>query len=843
MSSGAGGGSASNGGGSSAAGGGSTPGTENCNNNKDDDGDDKTDCLDPDCIGALGCCVDLCTDGSTICEGGGTRQCQLDLATGCRAFAPAQACQGALVCSGGTCAGSCTNQCTEGATQCASSGAVVKCQSLASGCTDWMVSTNCATGQVCSGGACVPVGSCTDQCAQGSSRCTSGGQAQSCVKLPTGCTDWSLPVACASGQTCASGGTTCAPIVKCTPGATRCAQGGSAAIETCDAQQNWQVSQGCAQGCTNGMCTATASCTPGAVRCNGTSVESCNSNGTAWLFRQTCGQTCAQGVCTGPCTPGEKRCRGDVPEVCAAGGAGWTASTTCAQGCFQGACMAADLVVDGITTTLEGELAYANGVVVKNGGQLKVGPSGVLKIRAKTITVDAASNINANSVGQETRCQGGARSCSASGLCTATANIGACHGNTLSVSASCYYSGTRTCSVSNGATYDREDDLSVSAGSKYNAVPGGGLVQLVAENLQLDGQITANGGDGASGGGIVLAANALSGAGAVQAVGGGTSPAGGIGVVKVLHGATKTFTGSITGRTSSSVMPPLDLVSGTHPDPARWYNDGLGDWALAWSKPFASANGYYVKASTSEGTLPSQANGQGTFQQGETATVKAADLSEGANYFHVVSVDSSFNVGTVKASTKLNLNKTPPTVKSSSHPTERTWYSNDAVYLTWEHPQAAANFTGSYYAFDHFMDTVPSAASTFTPNLQVLLSGTQPGIWVFHVVNRDTRNALTKAARHFVVYVGTEPAKSNLSGSVFDASNGNAPLGGVTLKVNRGLFSASSTTAGTYTFANQLYVGEWEVTAEKAGYLPQTKRIDLKAGMPLNENFTLSKTN
>ncbi|MBX7099331.1 MAG: hypothetical protein K1X89_16580 [Myxococcaceae bacterium] len=839
-----GGGSASSGGGSASSGGGSATG-EICGNSVDDDGDGKTDCLDTECFGNAACCVDLCTDGTAICDVGGVKQCQLDTASGCRAFAAAQTCSGGLLCSGGQCVSTCSNQCTLGAKQCASTGAVVECVTLGSGCTDWQVKASCPAGQACSGGACVPAASCSNQCTKGATRCTAGGQQQTCVTLMSGCTDWSYPAACAtSGQVCDPAGTTCAAPQKCTTGAVRCASG-SAAVESCDSSGVWRLTQSCSQACVQGACTTSTTCTAGALRCNGTSVESCNSSGTAWLYRESCANGCGAGVCTGGCTPNAKRCNTNTPEVCNAQGSGWTASTTCASGCYLGDCMQADLVIDGVTQTLEGDLAFANGVVVKNGGQLKVGPSGVLKLKAKTIVVDAASNINANAVGSSTQCPGGQRTCSKPGYCSGstTYNLGACHGTSNQTSGTCYYgSYSYSCSIaSSGTAYDRLDDLSISPGSKYQNNLGGGQLQLVAGAVDLKGQLTANGTDGASGGGILIAADTLTGSGAIQASGGGTSPVGGVGVIKLLRGSTSSFTGSVTGTKAESVMPPLDLVSGSHPDSKRWYNDGAGDWYLAWSKPFPSLNGYYVKASTSADTVPSSTAGQGTFQQTETAVVKASALQQGQNYFHIVSVDSAFNVGTVKATALLNLNTTPPAVSSSSHPNERTWYQNDAVYLTWTNPQDDANFTGYYYAFDRMMDTRPDAANTFTTNKQVLLSNTQPGIWVFHLVNRDTRGATTLSAEHFVVYVGTELAKSNLSGSVFDASNSNAPLSGVTIKVNRGIFSATSTGSGTYTFGNSLYVGKWEVTAEKAGYLPQTKTIDLMEGMPLNENFTLTK--
>lgn len=852
------------GGGSSAAGGGSggggAAGGEVCDNKMDDDADGKTDCADPECFSFAQCCFDLCSDGTTLCDTGGVRTCALNTATGCRAFSAANACAGGLVCSGGSCLATCANQCTLNARQCSSSGSVVECKTLGSGCTDWVVQSNCAQGQACSGGSCVVAASCTNQCTQAATRCTAGGQVQQCVQLMSGCTDWSFPAMCGGNQTCALPATTCSAPPACAMGDKRC-NPTTPVVETCDANGAWVNTQSCPQACNAGACTTSAACTPGAVRCNTTNVEICNSSGSAWLFSQSCNVGCNLGVCTDPCTTGGKRCNGTVPETCNAAGTGWTASANCAQGCYLGDCMAADLVIDGVPQTLEGDLSYANSVVIKNGGQLRVGPSGILRIRAKTITVDGASNINGNDVGDETRgSTSGVGTCCAytsSGICRCPVSGltagGASYGTTGAAGAGTYtapycsyYGGSPGCTPQGGASqaYDRADDLSISKGSKWGATSkGGGLVQLIANAIDIKGQITANAtGAGASGGGIFLAADTISGNGVIQASGAATSPLGGNGRVKLLRGSTNSFTGSVTGVKSDSPMPPLDLVSGSHPDRARWYNDGLGDWFLAWSKPFPTLNGYYFKLSSDPGTLPSQTNGNGTFHQAETHVVKAKDLVSGTNYFHLVSVDSGFNVGNVKATFSTNINTEPPTLASSSHPAPRTWYQNNALYFTWTNPQADANFNGYYYLLDKYADTVPpTTQANFTSSKQVLLANTTNGIWVFHLLNRDTRGAVTKAASHFIVYVGTALEVDNLSGAVYDGSMGNAPLAGVTIKVNRGLFSQTSTAAGTYTFGGNLFVGQWEVTASKTGYLPQTKMITLVKGAPLTENFTLMK--
>ncbi|MCA3012130.1 MAG: carboxypeptidase regulatory-like domain-containing protein, partial [Myxococcaceae bacterium] len=807
--------------------------------------------------GGSASCVNLCSGSVSICDSAGVRTCQVDALTGCRVFGQPVACAMGQSCSGGSCQATCTNQCTLNATQCASSGAPVRCQTLSNGCTDWVLQPTCGLGQVCSGGACVTSSTCTNQCTVGATRCTAGGQQQTCVTLASGCTDWSLPIACSAGQTCSAPGTTCR-VPQCTAGQRRCTTSGAPAVETCDALGNWYVTSQCPQACSAGSCTASAACSAGTVRCNGSNIEICNASGTAWLYNQTCAVSCSSGVCTGPCTPNQRRCNGRVPETCNTAGSAWVAAQSCMNECYNGECTQNDLIIDGTTQTLEGDLKFSNSVVIRNLGQLRVGPTGMLKLRARTITIDSNTTINANDQGTDTRGEGTSRSASCSFYCSywgttrsgsATVLPGSSYGTegqsgTGTYSNYCCSTCTNSCSASaTVGTYDQDDDLSISMGSRWNGSNrGGGLVQLIADTVTVNGQITANAtSTGASGGGVLIAANQISGTGVIQTSGAAASPTGGNGRVKLLRGTTNSFfSGNITGNSRTSPVPPLDLVSGSHPDQSKWYNDGLGDWFLAWSRPFPSLTGYYWKLSTSASTLPTAAPGNGTLIQAESLQIPAAQLVQGVNYVHLVSVDSAFNLGTVKAAATVRVNTQPPTITSTSHPTPRTWGGSNALFLSWTNPQADSNFSGYYFTLDRYADTVPAATPTnFTSNKQVLLANTPDGIWGFHVVNRDTRGATTRAAAHYIIYVGANPGSGNVSGSVFDGSMGNAPLSGVTLTINRGFFSQTTASNGTYTFGNTLPAGTWELTASKAGYVSQTQTVTFAAAGSVNQNFTL----
>lgn len=154
----------------------------------------------------------------------------------------------------------------------------------------------------------------------------------------------------------------------------------------------------CPYGCVNNACALPATCTPNARRCNGTQIQTCNGNGSAWLFAQNCTGTCTNGLCDAPCTPAARRCNGNDLQTCNTGGTAWTSTMACAQGCVAGACLTDVLEVNGTTVTLDGEYRYSQRVTVKNGGRLQVTPGRKLTIYAPVITVEISSFISGTGV-------------------------------------------------------------------------------------------------------------------------------------------------------------------------------------------------------------------------------------------------------------------------------------------------------------------------------------------------------------------------------------------------------------------------------------------------------------
>lgn len=795
----------------------------------------------PVCSGGLcvATCSSQCTLGASYCSSGGVRTC-IAAASGCNDWSTSVTpCGTGNVCSGGGCVAACSDRCATGAKQCTGVG-VQSCERKATGCLDWSDPVPCTGGNVCSMGMCQAT--CSNACAAGDKRCVGGDQVQSCDVQASGCRDWSPAQLCPGGQTCS--GNMCMP---CVDGTMRCAAGG-AAVERCMTGTFTQV-QSCPFGCGGGMCSTMVTCTPGAYRCNGLATEVCNSSGTAYLTTSTCAVSCTAGLCTGACTPGAKRCNAATVETCNGAGTAWTVTDTCASGC-DGAtsqCALATLTI-AANTDMNGVVVVNGPVIVRSGATLS-SPSGDLTIRATSITVELGGTIAVAPVGMTPE---------GSGTGTpAGSGYGGYGGGYGTQGGSPMYASGSSPGPAFGSALDSVVAQGGQGGLGYNSTPGGkggGVIRLLADTIMIAGTVTANGAPGntaqgssggGSGGGILIAAPELTISGSVSAtggLGGGGSymgGTGGLGRVKLL-GATRNITGTVNGQRTDGLLPPLQITSSTHPDQSLIYNDDFPAVALTWSRAFPSRQGYYFLANTSPNTVPTPANG--TFAASELASIDRSRLVNGANYFHVSSVDATSAVGTVETPFRIRVNTTAPTITSSSHASQTTWSANRDVFYAWTLPVADANVRGVYYILDRYGDTVPTTATgTFLPvaQKQLLRSALDTGIWGFHVVSIDTRGYLTKAAAHYQVRLGTDPGNGAVLGRV--VGPGAANVSGATVRLNRGLFPDRTTIAdGSYNFGT-IPLGTWEITVSKAGFVTQTKTVTITTGAPNGTvDFTLA---
>lgn len=650
----------------------------------------------------------------------------------------------------------------------------------------------------------------------------------------------------------------------CTYGDTRCNSDDN--VETCSATGTWEVTSICPDLCIAGECVYSGSCTPLERRCRGLVAEQCNSLGTGWIVTQVCVDGCAAGLCTGTCTNGDTRCNGHVVEECVSGT--WTTIDDCGTTfCVHAMCAEYDLVVDGTPLTLGGENWYVGNVVVRNFATINVDPAiGWLEIHAGgDIEIDATSEIRADDMVCDPRGHGDSVTSSYGG------GGGAGHHTT---GATGYYHNW------GGSAYGSMYDLALEIGScggsgrcysgGYNSGgDGGGAVALYSDGIiQLDGTITANGGNGetntsyrcgggggGSGGTILLFADIVNTSSTASlSVSGGaggdgySSYDGGDGSrgrIKILYGqeSGSTISGSIGTENEASVAPPIVLSSPTHPEEDKWYNDGFPDVQITWDRPTNMAvNGYFWLLNATSVDPPY--SGHGDVIDIENLVLDSDLFPAGTHYFHITALDSDLVTGTIENHLQFQIDSTPPTITSSSHPSQSTFYADTTVLLFWDDPHDSENYPSYMYMWDRFADSTPTTSlGTYTESQSLMRSGVPDGIWYLHVISVDTMGYPTLTARHFRVNVGSEPDTGNITGVVRDSVTDDF-IGDATVRVNGGIWTTTSSTLnGAYSFGGTVYDNsawpQWEVSCEAEGYVTDVQTADVTTGMTTNVDFYL----
>jgi hypothetical protein len=611
---------------------------------------------------------------------------------------------------------------------------------------------------------------------------------------------------------------------------------------------------------TSGDAGAALPCAPSSYTCGpGNTILICNSTGTAWLYSATCAVSCSMGLCTGGCTPATRRCNAKAVEECNTAGTAWTPVETCSAACYSGACTLAGLDITA-DRKLDGEVVVSGDAIVRSGVTVTV-PSGELTLRAHSITIEAGATIRVEPSGNSPAGHGGidTRYPDESGGGGGYGTPGQ-HGGSVSASnpgGPAFGSDTDMEVVPGGAGANSSDPLH---GGGFGGA-GGGALRLYADgDINHAGTISVvgaggtgntavmrGGGGGGSGGGVLLSAlGTLTVSGTIDTSGGAGghsyySPGGGTGGtgrIKLLAGGTITATSAtLTGKLTQGLVPPVLITSPTHPDPSRTYNDDFASIELSWNSPVASRQGYYTKISMNDSDVPGPASG--SFLMTEAQSFPASAVSEGDNYYHIVTVDSMFKPSPIENRFTIHINSTPPTVSSSSHPATNMWYPNKSVYLSWTLPVPDSSAVGVYYVLDHYGDTVPTKADTFIPlpQKQVVLTLANDGVWFMHAVAQDSRGYLTRAAGHFRVNVGADPGTGVALGQVTDSAA--KPVDGATVTISRGLLTMATNATGNYNFP-MVPAGTYELRVIKSGYMTATKTITVASGGSTNTAVVLN---
>jgi len=610
--------------------------------------------------------------------------------------------------------------------------------------------------------------------------------------------------------------------------AAMCGDGVVDGSEQCD-DGNTTSGDGCSATCQ--LESTGGTCSPYSFRCNGDDVETCNNAGTSWLEVQHCATGCSAGVCTDPtCVPGATRCHGNSVETCAADGASWTSTQTCTTYCAAGSCALPTQEVSS-NSNYHGTVIVAGDFSVDNNSTLTA-DTGDLTIIADNITVAAGAAIAVAPLGTNSRGQ----SCLSYYGYAEPANYGQ-QPTGYMVSA---IGGEDDGAVESGGVGSRNNDYACREPMAAVTTHGGGTIHLVArKNVTIAGQILAageNGNLGGAGGGVQIAGETITITGSISTAGGTGA---GWGRVRLLYGNTLTNTGTIIGTVTQGRRPPLQLTSPTQPDPTLVYNDDFDKLTIAHERPFLAAQGYLHSVDQSEYNPPTPS--VGTFVGTETFDIDASKLKAGKNWVHVASIDANSALSTVEIRYPVTINTAAPTASSTSHTSSTTWYDNPNPYFAWTNPGDIddASFRRVHYVLDHFADTVPTINDTSLPmsQKQLLVSGLANGIWVLHVVTEDTVGHLTKQAAHVIVRVGTDPGTGTVFGSVFDENN--QPVSGATVRVNRGIFTGTTSSQGTYSISG-VAAGAWEISVVYPNHTAGAQQLTVTSGGQASANFTLA---
>ncbi len=205
----------------------------------------------------------------------------------------------------------------------------------------------------------------------------------------------------------------------------------------------------------------------------------------------------------------------------------------------------------------------------------------------------------------------------------------------------------------------------------------------------------------------------------------------------------------------TEVLPPRNLASSTHPDPAKWVSNSSP--LVAWEVPpdLSGVKGFYVKADHEPLTLPGP--GECLFTTENRATL--GPLEDGLWYVHIATQDEAGNIGMTAAHlpVRIDTQSPVPVPSSTTHPHQDRWYSNGRIEVILSTPPDLSGLAGYYYCADQEPETLPEPSSSrWTEGNKVLLSDLQDGVWYFHVRAKDRAGNISFRAGHHKFCLDTQ---------------------------------------------------------------------------------------
>lgn len=200
-------------------------------------------------------------------------------------------------------------------------------------------------------------------------------------------------------------------------------------------------------------------------------------------------------------------------------------------------------------------------------------------------------------------------------------------------------------------------------------------------------------------------------------------------------------------------VPPKNLRSATHPDPAAWVSHSQP--VVEWDAPeeFSGVKGYLVRVDRESGTIPDEHTGVFTV----APRFECPTLEDGVWYLHVATVDEAGNrpLEAAHRTLRVDTHASAPTLTSPTHPKEDRWYPVRDARVDWAPPHDLSGIDGYLWCVDQNPRTLPLDSATFTAQPHLALKDTEEGPWWVHVRTRDKAGNLSAEAAHLAIRVDT----------------------------------------------------------------------------------------
>jgi hypothetical protein len=203
--------------------------------------------------------------------------------------------------------------------------------------------------------------------------------------------------------------------------------------------------------------------------------------------------------------------------------------------------------------------------------------------------------------------------------------------------------------------------------------------------------------------------------------------------------------------------PAPSISSSTHPSENIWYTSD--DPSFTWNTPYdpSGINGYSYTltsySSTPDKSVDTYGNSKNYYNK-----------AEGTYYFNVRARDGAGNWGSADHyRVKIDKYNPPaPSISSSTHPNENTYYSNNDPTFTWNTPSDISGINGYSYSITRSSSTPDTSVDTYGNSKTYYNKG--EGTWYFNIRARDGAGRWGSTDHYRIKIDTTDPTINSLNG-------------------------------------------------------------------------------